>query len=159
MQLANAANGAAGTAWPFDMSDGEPCLFGLFLRAAIRHELYRISGNPYELADNRGGFDFLGAECPTPFRDVRPEAVRPLTEKAREASAYASRKMRAAPVRLSPLASPHHLGQSKISPPSLNQSPPMRLKSNSPSARQLTMSFAFNSLTRKLVRKGSRKSS
>ena len=84
----------------------EPCLFGLFLRVSIRHELYRLSGNPYESATNRGGFDFPGAECPTPLRDLRPESVRPLVEKAREASEFASRKMRGAPIRELPPADP-----------------------------------------------------
>src|SRR5262249_35117078 len=82
MQLAKAANSAAMTAWPFDVTDLEACLFGLYFRAAIRHELYRLSGNPYESADKRGDWDFPGAECPTPFRDIRPESVRPLVEKS-----------------------------------------------------------------------------
>ena len=74
MKLAIAANGAAAVAWPWEALHAEPCLFGLFLRVSIRHELYRLSGNPYESATNRGGFDFPGAECPTPLRDLRPES-------------------------------------------------------------------------------------
>lgn len=106
MKLAIAANGAAAVAWPWEALHAEPCLFGLFLRVSIRHELYRLSGNPYESATNRGGFDFPGAECPTPLRDLRPESVRPLVEKAREASEFASRKMRGAPIRELPPADP-----------------------------------------------------
>jgi hypothetical protein len=103
MKLAVAANGAAAAAWPWDgVRDNEPCLFGLFLRAAIRHELYRLSGDPYESATNRGSFDFPGAECPTPFRDLNPNSVQPLTEKAKAGSAYASRIMREAPIRVLP---------------------------------------------------------
>jgi hypothetical protein len=103
MKLAVAANGEAAAAWAWDsVRDNEACMFGLFLRAAIRHELYRLSGDPYESATNRGSFSFPGAEAPTPFGDLNPKSGRPLVEKAREASAYASRIMQEAPIRTLP---------------------------------------------------------
>jgi hypothetical protein len=75
MQGAIAENSKAAVAWPWDgVRDGEPALLGLFLRTAVRHELYQLSGNPYLSADQRGGFEFPGAECPSPFRDPRPES-------------------------------------------------------------------------------------
>jgi multidrug efflux pump subunit AcrA (membrane-fusion protein) len=100
--------------WPFDLViDNEPCLFGKFLRAAIRNELYRLSGRPYVSINDLGDFDFPGAECPTPLGDLRPESVKPLVEKAREASAYASRKMRDAPLRVLPVPQPLQLVEAK----------------------------------------------
>lgn len=99
-------NSAIVAAWPFDVTDNEACLFGLFLRAAIRNELYRLSGRPYISSDDRGNYDFPGAQNPTPFGDVRPESVKPLADKAKEASAYASQKMRDAPVRELPAVPP-----------------------------------------------------
>jgi hypothetical protein len=107
MKLAVAANGAAAAAWPWDgVRDNEPALFGLFLRSAIRHELYRLSGDPYQSVTNRGSFDFPGAECPTPFGDLNPKSVPPLTEKAKAGTAYAGRIMREAPIRSLPPAPP-----------------------------------------------------
>src|SRR5262245_8670130 len=65
MKLAQAANNAAAAAWPWDgVRDNEPCLFGLFFRSAIRHELWRLSGDPFHL-----GLDFPGSENATPFRN------------------------------------------------------------------------------------------
>jgi hypothetical protein len=104
MRLAISANSAAAAAWPWQGTrDNEPCLFGLFLRSAIRAELYRLSGNPFSAHD---AFEFPGAENPTPFTNLDPKAVQPLTDKAAGASAYASRIMREAPVRVLPPIEP-----------------------------------------------------
>ena len=100
MESAIAANNAILAAWPWSgPRDNEPCLFGKFFRVAIRHELYRLSGKPFVSANDTGGFDFPGSECPTPLGDVRPSSVRPLAERARIASEYAGRIMGEAPIR------------------------------------------------------------
>lgn len=102
MKLVQAANNAAAAAWPWNgVRDNEPCLFGLFFRSAIRHELWRLSGDPFH-----PGLDFPGSENPTPFRNLDPKSVPPLTEKAAIASGYASRIMREAPIRPLPPPSP-----------------------------------------------------
>lgn len=94
MQLARSANSAVAAAWPFAPTDSEACLFGKFFRVAIRHELYRLSAKPYLTVENRGDFDFPGAESPSPFLSTDPSRVKPLQERVREAAGYASRIMR-----------------------------------------------------------------
>jgi hypothetical protein len=102
MKLAQAANSAAMAAWPWNGTrDNEPCLFGLFFRSAIRHELWRLSGDPF-----RPGVDFPGAENPLPFTNLDPKSVQPLAEKAAVASGYASRIMKEMPIRPLPPPSP-----------------------------------------------------
>ncbi|MDI1343334.1 MAG: hypothetical protein PSV22_04420 [Pseudolabrys sp.] len=91
-----ATNQEISAAWPFDPTDGLPALIDDSQIAAIRHEIYRISGRPF------GGAQLPGASCPTPFTDTRPESVEPLVDRLKAATAYATTKMRAAKVRALP---------------------------------------------------------
>ena len=100
-----AANGAAAMAWPFDPTDARACLFGRSFVASIAHELYRISGKPYQTLEAPSDFEFPGAACPS-ATDPRPESVTPLVDRLREATAYATRQMRGAPVRSLPQPAP-----------------------------------------------------
>src|SRR5262249_20598443 len=102
MKLAQAQNNAAMAAWSWvGHRDNEPCLFGLFFRSAIRHELWRLSGDPF-----RAGVDFPGSENPFHFTNLNPQSVQPLSEKAAVSLEYASRIMREEPMRPLPPPEP-----------------------------------------------------
>ena len=100
-----AANASAAMAWPFDPTDARACLFGRSFVTSISHELYRISGQPYQTLEAQRDFEFPGARCPS-ATDPRPESVTPLVDQLHEATAYASRQMRGAPVRSLPQPAP-----------------------------------------------------
>jgi hypothetical protein len=110
-----AANAAAHAGWQFDATDAQACLFGRWLVAGISNELYRLTGSPFVAAGVQGEFEFPGARCPS-ITDPNPGLIAPLVDKAREATAYAVRKMRAAPIRPLPIAVPEPVAAPKSAP-------------------------------------------
>jgi len=130
-QKALAANTAVQAAWPFDVTDVRACLFGRPFVSAVAFELYRLSGQPYTTLEAERDFEFPGARCPS-VTDPRPESVKPLVEQLREASAYASRQMRAAPLRSLPLPAPA-ITAPVVEPPKVATSEPQK-KNDEPAA-------------------------